>query len=60
MGGGYINYGPVATVIDESSALQGTDYDADLFDQLASYKSFHLHTPYKVTKRSFKTRNWLG
>jgi hypothetical protein len=47
-------------VIDESSALQGTDYDADLFDQLASYKSFHLHTPYKVTKRSFKTRNWLG
>jgi hypothetical protein len=30
MGGGYINYGPIATVVDEASALQGTAFDPDL------------------------------
>jgi hypothetical protein len=58
--GGYVNTGPVATVVDESSELQGTQYEADLVNQLSSYRDFHLHTNYKVVKRAMNMRKWLG
>jgi hypothetical protein len=58
--GGTVNITAAVSVVDEPSALLGIQAKADLVERLSSYRSVHIHTPYKSMKKTLDLRKWLG